>query len=41
MKEESIKAMLRAINQRPIAYYPVYRDVTGSTTAAILLSQVL
>jgi transposase-like protein len=29
---------LRELNQRPIAYYPIYRKITGSTTGGILLS---
>jgi len=33
--------MLKALNQRPIAYYPIYRKITGSTTAGILLSQLM
>lgn len=36
-----MKETLKLLNQRPIAYYPVYRDVTGSTTAGILLSQLM
>lgn len=32
---------LRELNQRPIAYYPIYRKITGSTTAGILLSQLM
>lgn len=32
---------LKAMNQRPIAYYPIYRQITGSTTAGILLSQLM
>ena len=33
--------ILKELNQRPIAYYPVYRKITGSTTAGILLSQLM
>lgn len=36
-----MKEVMLALHQKPIAYYPVYRDITGSTTAAILLSQLL
>jgi hypothetical protein len=32
---------LRELNQRPIAYYPIYRKITGSTTGGILLSQLM
>lgn len=35
------KELLQQLNQRPIAYYPVYREITGSTTAGILLSQLM
>ncbi|MGE4510066.1 MAG: hypothetical protein AB7D43_03085 [Sulfurimonadaceae bacterium] len=31
-------SVLRELNQRPIAYYPIYRKITGSTTGGILLS---
>lgn len=33
--------LLQQLHQRPIAYYPIYRNVTGSTTAAVLLSQLM
>jgi hypothetical protein len=33
--------ILKILNQRPIAYYPIYRQITGSTTAGILLSQLM
>ena len=33
--------ILRLLNKRPIAYYPIYREITGSTTAGILLSQLM
>jgi hypothetical protein len=33
--------ILRELNQRPIAYYPVYRKITGSLTGAVLLSQLM
>ena len=36
-----MKHILKRLNQRPIAYYPVYRQITGSTTAGILLSQLM
>ena len=36
-----MKTTLKLLNQRPIAYYPIYRQVTGSTTAGILLSQLM
>ncbi len=36
-----IKSVLKKLHQRPIAYYPVYRKISGSVTAAVLLSQVL
>jgi len=32
---------LRMLNERPIAYYPIYRKITGSTTAGLLLSQLM
>lgn len=37
----NIKHLLVELHQRPIAYYPVYRKITGSTTAGILLSQLM
>jgi hypothetical protein len=36
-----MKEMLKMLNQKPIAYYPIYRQITGSTTAGILLSQLM
>ncbi|AQW85570.1 hypothetical protein CPIN18021_0327 [Campylobacter pinnipediorum subsp. caledonicus] len=36
-----MKDVLRELNQRPIAYYPIYGEITGSTTAGILLSQLM
>ena len=33
--------LLKQLNKRPIAYYPIYRKITGSTTAGILLSQLM
>jgi hypothetical protein len=32
---------LRELNQRPISYYPIYRDIAGSTVAGIVLSQLM
>ncbi len=32
---------LKLLNQKPIAYYPLYRQLTGSTTGGILLSQLM
>ncbi|ADV47046.1 hypothetical protein [Nitratifractor salsuginis] len=37
----SIKSVMKALNQQPIAYYPIYRKITGSTTAGVLLSQLI
>lgn len=36
-----MKELIKSLNQKPIAYYPIYRLITGSTTAAILLSQLM
>ena len=36
-----MKDYLKILNQRPIAYYPIYRIIGGSTTAGILLSQLM
>ena len=36
-----MKNLLRQLNQKPIAYYPIYRQLTGSTTSGILLSQLM
>lgn len=35
------KALLRQLSKRQIAYHPVYRKITGSTTAGIMLSQIM
>jgi len=34
-------SILKQLNQRPIAYYPIYRKLTGSTTGGILMSQLM
>ena len=36
-----MSTLLKQLHQRPIAYYPIYRNITGSTTGAILLSQLM
>lgn len=36
-----MKEILKKLNEKPIAYYPIYRKVTGSTTGGILLSQLM
>lgn len=36
-----MKNLLKQLNQKPIAYYPIYRELTGTTTAGILLSQLM
>ncbi len=33
--------VLQALNQRPIAYFPLYRQLTGSIQGAVLLSQLM
>jgi hypothetical protein len=30
-----------ALNQSPIAFYPIYADLTGSITGGVLLSQIM
>jgi len=35
------KNLLLALNQRPIAYYPIYTQITGSLTAGVFLSQIM
>ena len=35
------KTILQSLHERPIAYYPIYRKITGTTTAGILLSQLM
>lgn len=41
MSENEIKKLLIEFNQKPIAIYPVYIDLTGSVTAGLLLSQIM
>lgn len=36
-----MKDVLLALDQQPIAVYPIYIDITGSMTAGVLLSQVM
>ncbi len=33
--------MLAALNQKPIAYLPLYRDIMGSTAGGLILSQLM
>lgn len=40
-KEQILKDILKKLNEKPIAYYPIYRKITGSTTGGILLSQLM
>jgi len=35
------KYILQKLNKRPIAYYPVYKDLTNSTPGGIMLSQLM
>ena len=37
----SMKNILKALNQRPVAYYPVYAVGTGSIACAVALSQLM
>ena len=32
---------LREMNQRPVAYYPIYKELAGSIHGGILLSQLM
>lgn len=41
MKNKEIASALLALNQRPIAVYPVYIHITGSVSGGVLLSQVM
>lgn len=41
MKTIDIKALMMALNDRPIVYHKAYRKVTGSLTATILLGQLV
>lgn len=36
-----MKNILKQLNQKPIAYYPIYKQVTGTTTGGVLLSQLM
>ncbi len=36
-----MKELLLALNQRPIAFFPIYSKITGSVTSGILLSQLM
>jgi len=36
-----IKSVLQGLNQKPVSYYKVYTEVTGSTVAGIMLSQLM
>jgi len=34
-------SLLRELHQRPVAYYPLYAEITGSIPAGVLLSQLM
>jgi len=36
-----MKNILKQLHQKPIAYYPIYRQITGTTTGGLLLSQLM
>jgi len=36
-----MKEVLRTLNQRPVAYYPINAKLMGSVTGGIALSQIL
>lgn len=36
-----ISLLLKQLNQRPIVFFPIYRDITKSCTGGILLSQLM
>lgn len=35
------KNILKLLNERPIAYYPLYKDLMGSTAGGVVLSQLM
>jgi hypothetical protein len=41
MKNKEIANVMLALNQRPIAVYPVYIHITGSVAGGVLLSQLM
>lgn len=41
MKKNEISSALLALNQRPIAVYPIYIHMTGSIAGGVLLSQIM
>lgn len=36
-----LKKVIKALNQKPIAYYPIYRRLMGSVAGGVLLSQLM
>ena len=40
-KKTLLRVALTHLSQRPVAYYPVYADLTGSVKAGVLLSQIM
>lgn len=36
-----MKHLLKLLNQRPISYYKIYADITGSVKSGVLLSQIM
>lgn len=41
MNVSTVSQMMRSLNQRPIAVYPIYIQMTGKLTSAYLLSQIM
>ncbi len=41
MTYKELSAALRAMGQRPVGYYPIFRKLTGSVTSALLLAHLI
>ena len=41
MSETTVSQLLKAFNQKPVAYQRIYSQITGSVTAGLLLSQMV
>jgi len=40
-KRGAIKSCMRALNERPIVFYPIYAEITGSIKGGLVLSQIM
>lgn len=40
-QQENLKKLVKSLNQKPVAYYPIYREIMGSIAGGVMLSQIM